>query len=130
MIPPPIPIFQRPKPKKDLNWFDIALEEMHRGFWRRIGEKMADQQFTSAGMAGMDVSKIFQTLTPPSPSSPAQPTTTTPIQGAAAASSQDRLKDFLLNTSYLQNMDKEERINFLRKIGESSIGQVKREKSS
>jgi hypothetical protein len=79
----------------------------------------------------MDVSKIFQTLTPPSPSSPAQPTTTTPIQGAAAASSQDRLKDFLLNTSYLQNMDKEEWINnFLRKIGESSIGQVKREKSS
>ena len=129
MIPPPIPIFQRPKPKKDLNWFDIALEEMHRGYWRRMGEKMADQQFTSAGM---DVSKIFQTLTPPSPSSPAQPTTTTPIQGgaAAAASSQDRLKDFLLNTSYLQNMDKEEQINFLRKIGESSIGQVKREKSS
>jgi hypothetical protein len=133
MIPPPIPIFQRPKPKKDLNWFDIALEEMHRGFWRRIGEKMADQkmadpQFT---LAGMDVSKIFQTLTPPSPSSPAQPTTTTPIQGAAAAaSSQDRLKDFLLNTSYLQNMDKEEQINFLRKIGKSSIGQVKREKSS
>lgn len=133
MIPPPIPIFQRPKPKKDLNWFDIALEEMHRGFWRRIGEKMADQkmadqQFT---LAGMDVSKIFQTLTPPSPSSPAQPTTTTPIQGtAAAASSQDRLKDFLLNTSYLQNMDKEEQINFLRKIRESSIGQVKREKSS
>jgi hypothetical protein len=79
----------------------------------------------------MDVSKIFQTLTPPSPSSPAQPTTTTPIQGAAAAaSSQDRLKDFLLNTSYLQNMDKEEQINFLRKIRESSIGQVKREKSS
>jgi hypothetical protein len=133
MIPPPIPIFQRPKPMKDLNWFDIALEEMHRGFWRRIGEKMADQkmadpQFT---LAGMDVSKIFQTLTPPSPSSPAQPTTTTPIQGAAAAaSSQDRLKDFLLNTSYLQNMDKEEQINFLRKIGKSSIGQVKREKSS
>lgn len=134
MIPPPIPIFQRPKPKKDLNWFDIALEEMHRGFWRRIGErmadqlKMADQLFT---LAGMDVSKIFQTLTPPSPSSPAQPTTTTPIQGAAAAaSSQDRLKDFLLNTSYLQNMDKEEQINFLRKIRESSIGQVKREKSS
>jgi hypothetical protein len=134
MIPPPIPIFQRPKPKKDLNWFDIALEEMHRGFWRRIGEKMADQkmadpQFT---LAGMDVSKIFQTLTPPSPSSPAQPTTTTPIQGgAAAATSQDRLKDFLLDTSYLQNMDKEEWINnFLRKIGESSIGQVKREKSS
>lgn len=127
MIPPPIPIFQRPKPKKDLNWFDIALEEMHRGYWRRMGEKMADQQFTSAGM---DVSKIFQTLTPPSPSSPAQPTTTTPIQGTAAASSQDRLKDFLLNTSYLQNMGKEEQINFLRKIGESSIGQVKREKSS
>jgi hypothetical protein len=142
MIPPPIPIFQRPK--KDFNWFDIALEEMHRGFWRRMGEKMADQkmadqkmadqQFTLAGM--MDVSKIFQTLifqtlTPPSPSSPAQPTTTTPIQGAAAAaSSQDRLKDFLLNTSYLQNMDKEEQINFLRKIGKSSIGQVKREKSS
>jgi hypothetical protein len=50
MIPPPIPIFQRPK--KDFNWFDIALEEMHRGFWRRIGEKMADQQFTLAGMAG------------------------------------------------------------------------------
>lgn len=132
MIPPPIPIFQRPKPKKDLNWSDIALEEMHRGYWRRIGEKMADQQFTSAGM---DVSKIFQTLTPPSPSSPAQPTTTTPIQGtaaaaAAAASSQDRLKDFLLDTSYLQNMDKEEQINFLRKIRESSIGQVRREKSS
>jgi hypothetical protein len=118
MIPPPIPIFQRPKPKKDLNWFDIALEEIHRGYWRRIGEMMADQQFTSAGM---DVSKIFQTLTPPSPSSPAQPTTTTPIQGgAAAASSQDRLKDFLLNTSYLQNMNKEELINFLRKIGKSS----------
>jgi hypothetical protein len=135
MIPPPIPIFQRPKPKKDLNWSDIALEEMHRGYWRRMGEKMADQQFTSASQqftsAVMDVSKIFQTLTPPSPSSPAQPTTTTPIQGgAAAASSQDRLKDFLLDTSYLQNMDKEERINFLRKIGESSIGQVKREKSS
>ena len=136
MIPPPIPIFQRPKPKKDLNWFDIALEEMHRGYWRRIGEMMADQQFTSASQqftsAGMDVSKIFQTLTPPSPSSPAQPTTTTPIQGAAAAaSSQDRLKDFLLDTSYLQNMNKEEWINnFLRKIGESSIGQVKREKSS
>lgn len=134
MIPPPIPIFQRPKPKKDFNWFDIALEEMHRGFWRRIGERMADQQkmadqlFT---LAGMDVSKIFQTLTPPSPSSPAQPTTTTPIQGAAAAaSSQDRLKDFFLNTSYLQNMDKEEQINFLRKIRESSIDQVKREKSS
>jgi hypothetical protein len=126
-IPPPIPIFQRPKPEKDLNWFDTALEEMHRGFWRRIGEEMAVQQLTSAGM---DVSKIFQTLTPPSPSSPAQPTTTTPIQRAAAASSQDRLKDFLLNTSYLQNMDKEERINFLRKIRESSIGQVKREKSS
>ena len=126
MIPPPIPIFQRPKPKKDLNWFDIALEEIHRGYWRRIGEKMADQQFTSADQqftsAGMDVSKIFQTLTPPSPSSPAQPTTTTPIQGgaAAAASSQDRLKDFLLNTSYLQNMNKEELINFLRKIGKSS----------
>jgi hypothetical protein len=126
MIPPPIPIFQRPKPKKDLNWFDIALEEMHRGYWRRIGEMMADQQFTSADQqftsAGMDVSKIFQTLTPPSPSSPAQPTTTTPIQGgaAAAASSQDRLKDFLLNTSYLQNMNKEELINFLRKIGKSS----------
>jgi hypothetical protein len=126
MIPPPIPIFQRPKPKKDLNWFDIALEEIHRGYWRRIGEMMADQQFTSADQqftsAGMDVSKIFQTLTPPSPSSPAQPTTTTPIQGgaAAAASSQDRLKDFLLNTSYLQNMDKEEQINFLRKIGKSS----------
>ena len=120
MIPPPIPIFQRPKPEKNLNWLDIALEEVHRGFWRRIGEKMADQQFTSAGM---DVSKIFQTLTPPSPSSPAQPTTTAPIQGgAAAASSQDRLKDFLLNTSYLQNMDKEELINFLRKIRESSIG--------
>lgn len=136
MIPPPIPIFQRPKPKKDLNWSDIALEEMHRGYWRRIGEKMADQQFTSASQqftsAGMDVSKIFQTLTPPSPSSPAQPTTTTPIQGtaAAAASSQDRLKDFLLDTSYLQNMDKEEQINFLRKIRESSIGQVRREKSS
>ena len=134
MIPPPIPIFQRPKPKKDFNWFDIALEEMHRGFWRRIGERMADQQkmadqlFT---LAGIDVSKIFQTLTPPSPSSPAQPTTTTPIQGAAAAaSSQDRLKDFFLNTSYLQNMDKEEQINFLRKIRESSIDQVKREKSS
>jgi hypothetical protein len=126
MIPPPIPIFQRPKPKKDLNWFDIALEEIHRGYWRRIGEMMADQQFTSADQqftsAGMDVSKIFQTLTPPSPSSPAQPTTTTPIQGgaAAAASSQDRLKDFLLNTSYLQNMNKEELINFLRKIGKSS----------
>ena len=135
MIPPPIPIFQRPKPKKDLNWFDIALEEMHRGYWRRIGEKMADQQFTPAGQqftsAGMDVSKIFQTLTPPSPSSPAQPTTTTPTQGGgAAASSQDRLKDFLLDTSYLQNMNKEELINFLRKIGKSSIGQVKREKSS
>jgi hypothetical protein len=87
---------------------------------------MADQQFTSADQqftsAGMDVSKIFQTLTPPSPSSPAQPTTTTPIQGgaAAAAGSQDRLKDFLLNTSYLQNMNKEELINFLRKIGKSS----------
>src|SRR5919108_1913733 len=135
MIPPPIPIFQRPKPKKDLNWFDIALEEMHRGYWRRIGEMRADQQFTPVGQqftsAGMDVSKIFQTLTPPSPSSPAQPTTTTPIQGAAAASSQDRLKDFLLDTSYLQNMNKEEWINnFLRKIGKSSIGQVKREKSS
>ena len=118
MIPPPIPIFQRPKPKKDLNWSDIALEEMHRGYWRRMGEKMADQQFTSADM---DVSKIFQTLTPPSPSSPAQPTTTTPIQGgAAAASSQDRLKDFLLDTSYLQNMNKEELISFLRKIGKSS----------
>jgi hypothetical protein len=137
MIPPPIPIFQRPKPKKDLNWFDIAVEEMHRGYYRRIGEMMADQQFTSASQqstsAGMDVSKIFQTLTPPSPSSPAQPTTTTPIQGggAAAASSQDRLKDFLLDTSYLQNMNKEEWINnFLRKIGKSSIGQVKREKSS
>jgi hypothetical protein len=127
MIPPPIPIFQRPKPRKDLNWFDIGLEEMHRGYWRRIGEMMADQQFTPADQqstsAGMDVSKIFQTLTPPSPSSPAQPTTTTPIQGAAAAaaaSSQDRLKDFLLNTSYLQNMNKEELINFLRKIGKSS----------
>jgi hypothetical protein len=126
MIPPPIPIFQRSKPKKDLNWSDIALEEMHRGYYRRIGEMMADQQFTSASQqftsAGMDVSKIFQTLTPPSPSSPAQPTTTTPIRGgaAAAASSQDRLKDFLLDTSYLQNMDKEELINFLRKIGESS----------
>jgi hypothetical protein len=136
MIPPPIPIFQRPKPKKDLNWSDIALEEMHRGYWRRIGEMMADQQFTSASQqftsADMDVSKIFQTLTPPSPSSPAQPTTTTLIQGgaAAAATSQDRLKDFLLNTSYLQNMNKEEWINFLRKIGESSLGQVKREKSS
>ena len=134
MIPPPIPIFQRPKPKKDLNWSDIAVEEMHRGYYRRIGEMMADQQFTSASQqftsAGMDVSKIFQTLTPPSPSSPAQPTTTTPIQGAAAASSQDRLKDFLLDTSYLQNMNKEELINFLRKIGKSSIGQVKREKSS
>ncbi len=135
MIPPPIPIFQRPKPKKDLNWSDIALEEMHRGYWRRMGEKMADQQFTSASQqftsAVMDVSKIFQTLTPPSPSSPAQPTTTTPIQGAAAASSQDRLKDFLLDTSYLQNMNKEEWINnFLRKIGKSSIGRVKREKSS
>src|ERR671922_991244 len=128
MIPPPIPIFQRPKPKKDLNWFDIAVEEMYRGYWRRIGEMMAYQQFTSASQqftsAGMDVSKIFQTLTPPSPSSPAQPTTTTPIQGAAAAaaaSSQDRLKDFLLDTSYLQNMNKEEWINnFLRKIGKSS----------
>ena len=135
MIPPPIPIFQRPKPKKDLNWFDMAVEEMYRGYWRRIGEMMADQQSTSASQqftsAGMDVSKIFQTLTPPSPSSPAQPTTTTPIQGAAAASSQDRLKDFLLDTSYLQNMNKEEWINnFLRKIGKSSIGQVKREKSS
>ncbi len=136
MIPPPIPIFQRPKPKKDLNWSDIAVEEMHRGYYRRIGEMMADQQFTSASQqftsAGMDVSKIFQTLTPPSPSSPAQPTTTTPIQGGgAAASSQDRLKDFLLDTSYVQNMNKEEWINnFLRKIGKSSIGQVKREKSS
>jgi hypothetical protein len=139
MIPPPIPIFQRPKPKKDFNWSDIALEEMHRGYYRRIGEMMADQQMADQQkmadpqftLAGMDVSKIFQTLTPPSPSSPAQPTTTTPIQGAAAASSQDRLKDFLLNTSYLQNMNKEEWINFLRKIGEKgSIGQVKREKSS
>jgi hypothetical protein len=123
MLPSPIPILQRPK--KSFDWVNVGLEELHRGFWRRIGEKMADQQFSSVAT---DISKTFQTLTWPPPSPPSQPTTT-PTQ-EAAASSQDRLKDFLLNNSYLQNMDKEKWIDLIRKMSEGSIGQVKREESS